>query len=103
MELARRLADEHLAGLQNLAGAAARVTDKMPDNIFQLGIIAVLFPAARVIFCRRDPRDTCLSCYFHRFGEGNGFSYDLADCGRRYIEIERLAAHFGGACCRCRC
>jgi tetratricopeptide (TPR) repeat protein len=94
MEFARRLADEHLAGLQNLAGAAARVTDKMPDNIFQLGIIAVLFPAAHVIFCRRDPQDTCLSCYFHRFGDGNAFSYDLADCGRRYLEIERLTAHW---------
>jgi hypothetical protein len=53
-----------------------------------------LFPAARVIFCRRDPRDTCLSCYFQRFGEGNPFAYDLADCARRLLETERLAAHW---------
>jgi hypothetical protein len=47
-----------------------------------------------VIFCRRDARDTCVSCYFQRFGEGNVFSYDLADCGRRFVEIERLADHW---------
>ena len=94
MEFARGLADKHVAYLRALSGVAVRVTDKMPDNVFHLGIIAVLFPAARVIFCRRDARDTSLSCYFHRFGEGNAFSYDLADCGRRCLEVERLAAHW---------
>jgi len=94
MDFARELADQHIAQLQRLAGGAARVTDKMPDNVLHLGIIAVLFPAARVVFCRREPRDNCLSCYFQRFGEGNAFAYDLADCARRYLEIERVAEHW---------
>jgi tetratricopeptide (TPR) repeat protein len=94
MDFARRLADEHAAHLQALGAASARVSDKMPDNIFHLGIIAVLFPAARVIFCRRDARDTCLSCYFQRFAEGNPFAYDLADCGLRLLAVERLAARW---------
>ena len=94
MDFARQLADQHIADLQRLAGRASRVTDKMPDNILHLAIIAVLFPAARIIFCRRDPRDNCLSCFFQRFGEGNAFAYDLADCARRLLEIERLAKHW---------
>ena len=94
MEFARQLADRHIAHLQRLSGRALRVTDKMPNNILHLGIIAVLFPAARIIFCRRDPRDNCLSCFFQRFGEGNAFAYDLADCARRFLEIERLAEHW---------
>jgi tetratricopeptide (TPR) repeat protein len=94
MDLARELADEHVAHLQALGGGAARVIDKMPDNILHLGIIAVLFPGARVIFCRRDARDTCVSCFFLRFGEGHAFAYDLADCGRQFLEIERLADHW---------
>jgi tetratricopeptide (TPR) repeat protein len=92
MDFARRHADEFMAHLRNFGGGAVRVTDKMPDNVLHLGIIAVLFPSARVVFCRRDARDTCLSCFFHR--EGNAFSYDLVDCGQRYLEIERLAAHW---------
>jgi tetratricopeptide (TPR) repeat protein len=83
MDFVRRLADEHLADLRRLAGGALQVTDKMPDNILHLGVIAVLFPAARVVFCRREMRDNCLSCFFQRFGEGNAFAYDLADCARR--------------------
>ncbi len=94
MDFARRLADEHIARLQAWGGAAPRIIDKMPDNIFHLGIIAVLFPAARIVFCRRQARDTCLSCYFQRFAEGNPFAYDLADCGRRFLVVDRLAAHW---------
>ena len=77
MDLARQLADQHIAHLQRLAGPASRATDKMPDNVLHLGISAVLFPGARIIFCRREPRDNCLSCFFQRFGEGNAFAYDL--------------------------
>jgi tetratricopeptide (TPR) repeat protein len=94
MDFARQLADDHVARLRALGGEAARVIDKTPDNIYHLGIIAVLFPGARVIFCRRDPRDTCLSCYFLRFGEGHAFACDLADCGRQFLEVERLADHW---------
>ena len=91
----RSLADGHVRRLQGLGGGALRIADKMPDNLFQLGLIATLFPGARVIFCRRDPRDVCLSCYFQRFAAGRlPFAYDLADCARRFIETERLAAHW---------
>ena len=80
------MAGEHQERLRLLSGEARRVIDKMPDNIFKLGHIASLFPAARVILCRRDPRDTCLSCYFTLFASGNLFSYDLADCAHRHGE-----------------
>jgi tetratricopeptide (TPR) repeat protein len=43
MDFAGQLADQHISSLQRLAGGAARVADKMPDNVLHLGIIAVLF------------------------------------------------------------
>jgi tetratricopeptide (TPR) repeat protein len=91
----RRLADAHLDRLRTLGRGADRVIDKLPDNVFMLGVIATFFPAARIIFCRRDPRDICLSCYFQKFSPGQLiFSYDLADCAKRYLETERLTAHW---------
>jgi len=94
-EAVRRAADSHLERLRALGSGAERVIDKMPDNLFMLGVIAALYPAARVIFCRRDPRDIGLSCYFQKFSAGLlTFSYDLADCGQRIRETERLAAHW---------
>jgi hypothetical protein len=92
--VARKLADRYLSDLNRLGGSAIRVIDKMPDNVFGLWIIAGLFPSARVIFCRRDLRDVCLSCYFHRFTQGHLFSYDLVDCGLRALEVERLSRHW---------
>jgi hypothetical protein len=95
---ARGVADRHLAGLMAAAGGAnsgiTRVVDKMLDNVFHLGLIAALFPNARVIFCRRDPRDTCLSCYFRHFGTPVMYAYDLATCARRARTIERLLVHW---------
>jgi len=91
---ALQLADQHIAYLQALGGGAARVIDKMPDNVFLLWLVAALFPSARVILCQRDLRDICLSCYFHRFTESHPYAYDLADCGLRALEVERLSTHW---------
>ncbi|MBV8505320.1 MAG: tetratricopeptide repeat protein [Alphaproteobacteria bacterium] len=94
---ARRLAERHVASLQALGNGAVRIIDKMPDNIFFLWLAAALFPSARIILCRRDLRDVCLSCYFHHFTEGHLYAYDLADCRVRALQLERLAAHWLGA------
>ena len=91
---ARQLADRHVECLQALGNGAVRIIDKMPDNIFFLWLIAALFPSARIILCRRDLRDACLSCYFHHFTEGHLYAYDLADCRARASEIDRLATHW---------
>jgi len=93
-DLARCLRDEYIARLQQIGRGAERVIDKMPDNIITLGMVPLLFPRARVIFCRRDPRDTCLSCYFHRFDQPLVWYTDLVDCGSRALELERLAEHW---------
>jgi hypothetical protein len=90
----RRLADAHVKHLRTLGGEATRVIDKLPDNVFMLGLIAALFPGARVIIVERDPRDCCLSNYFQFFTHGNLFSLDLYDCGVRARETARLIRHW---------
>jgi tetratricopeptide (TPR) repeat protein len=91
----RRAADAHILRLHRLGRDAIRVVDKFPDNVLSVGLIAQLFPRARVIYCSRDPRDISLSCFFQLFADGaQSFSYDLADCGRRCREVERLARHW---------
>src|SRR5262249_14409768 len=77
--------------LRQIGRAAERVIDKMPNNILALGMVALLFPQARIVFCRRDPRAPCLSCYFRPFNLPFACDTDLADCGSRALQIERLA------------
>ena len=68
-----KIAGSYLQQLQQLkdkAGVpdALRVVDKMPDNYSLLGWILTLFPNARIIHCRRDPRAVALSCWMTQFG-----------------------------------
>ena len=90
----RALAEEHLRSLRERGGAAERVVDKMPFNFLHLGMVATLFPRAKIVHCRRDAVDTCLSCYFQNFGEPHGFTLDLAHLGAYYREYERLMVHW---------
>ncbi|MBS0579923.1 MAG: sulfotransferase [Proteobacteria bacterium] len=41
--------------------------DKHPLNTLKLPLIARLFPQAKILFARRDPRDVVLSCFRRRF------------------------------------
>jgi tetratricopeptide (TPR) repeat protein len=63
----RRLAGAWLDHLRALGEGKDRVVDKMPDNYLQLGLIALLFPNARLIHCRRDLRDIAVSCWLTNF------------------------------------
>lgn len=80
------------------APRAKRFTDKLPQNFLHLGMIELLFPQARVIHCRRDPRDTCLSCFTHLFGGANNqpFAGNLEHLGRYYRAYERIMEHWRG-------
>lgn len=59
----REHADRYLADLDGFRGDASRVTDKMPTNFLHLGLIALLFPGATIIHCRRNPMDVLISAY----------------------------------------
>ena len=90
----RHLANEYLAALAAISPDAKRVTDKMPMNFQNLGLIALLFPNATFIHCRRDPIDTCLSCYFQRFGRHLDFSYSLENLAAYYRGYRQLMDHW---------
>lgn len=84
----------YLAGTRDLAPAAARIVDKLQGNMVLLGLIHVVFPRARIIHCRRDPLDTCVSCFTRHFTTGHDFSYDLGELGRFYRLYEELMQHW---------
>ncbi len=92
--LFRSLADRHLDRLAALAAGRLRVVDKMLDNIYRLGMIAAMFPRARVIFTHRDGRDAALSVFMQHFGQEVAFATDLLDAGRRWRETERMCAYW---------
>lgn len=91
------LAAGYLALLERLAPEAARVTDKNPFCFLALPLILRALPGARIIHCRRDPIDTCLSIYFTRFAAPLAFAYDREDLAFYYREYRRLTTHWRAA------
>ena len=73
---------------------ARHVVDKMPYNFAHLGFIALALPNAKIIHCKRDPIDTCLSNYFQYFPRGISCLYDLDQLTRYYQQYLRLMAHW---------
>jgi tetratricopeptide (TPR) repeat protein len=69
--------------------SAIRVVDKMPDNLDLLGLIAVLWPRARVIVCRRDLRDVALSCWQTGFKSVPWANYPT-HIARRFADQNRV-------------
>ena len=88
------LARKDLHSLNRLGDGEARVVDKLPINFLYLGLIALLYPGARVIHCKRDPRDTALSCYFQNFVHSHAWSCDLAHIGVYYRAYLDVMAHW---------
>jgi tetratricopeptide (TPR) repeat protein len=85
----RRLRARYRRAVAEAAGAAGpgRVfVDKLPLNIIHLGVIAVLFPDARVVVALRDPRDVCVSCFATRL--------DLNPAMVNFLDWERTAAFY---------
>ena len=76
--------------LDQISTTARRVTDKMPINYQALGAIIRTYPKARIVHCRRNPIDTCLSVYMTPFFTAPEFAYDREDIVFGYREYTRV-------------
>ena len=87
---AKRLADRYIS----IANGKAHVTDTGPGNDLSLGLIALLLPRARLIFCQRDPLDVGVECYFKNFHSKLGYGFDLAEIGHFYRTCMEQREHW---------
>ena len=72
----------------------ARITDKQLENHRALGALQALLPDARVIWCRRDPRDVAISCFFQSFQTLVRWSHDLTHVAHYHELYDRLMRHW---------
>lgn len=89
-----RLGTAYLAAVTERTPAAERIVDKMPANFRFVSLIHLALPNARIIHTRRDPVDTCLSCFSQLFNEKQPFTYDLGELGRYYRVYQTLMDHW---------
>jgi tetratricopeptide (TPR) repeat protein len=89
-EIGRRYAME----LRSICPTAKRITDKMPGNFWNLGIIRLSLPWARVIVMRRHPLDNLLSCFEQPFSERHEWTYTLEELAHYYNCHIKLQRHW---------
>jgi len=92
--LSKALAEEHLSYLRERAPTARRIIDKMPHNFELIGLLTLLFPKARIVHCRRDAIDNCVSCFVLPFSSAHSYNSDLRTLGVYYREYDRLMRHW---------
>jgi tetratricopeptide (TPR) repeat protein len=90
----KALGDKYINLLRFFAPTANRIVDKMPHNFEMLGLIGLLLPEARIVHLRRNPVDTCLSCYQNKLSQWHGYKRDLTTLGLYYREYARLMDHW---------
>jgi tetratricopeptide (TPR) repeat protein len=94
-ERLRDLGADYVARIGAAASGAKRITNKTPENYLFAGLIHLALPNARIIYARRDPLDTCFSCFSQLFVEDLPYAYDLGELGRHCRAYEALMAHWG--------
>jgi Flp pilus assembly protein TadD len=90
----RQLGASYANTTSKLAPNAERIVNKLPTNLVYAGLIHLALPNARIIHTRRDPIDTCVSCFYRLFSKGNDYTYDLVELGSYYRAYEALMEHW---------
>jgi hypothetical protein len=85
---------QYLARIRHYSPDAKFITDKMPHNFLRIGLIKTILPDAKIIHCRRDPMDNCLSIFKTYLVSGHRYSYDLSELGQYYKLYQALMAYW---------
>ncbi len=89
----RRLGQRYLERTAHRRSRRPRFTDKLPYNWLYVGAIRAMLPAARIVICRRDPLETCLSCYRQRL-TNNEYTRTFGDLAAFWQDFDRAARHW---------
>lgn len=84
----RRLGQRYLERTAHWTARRPRFTDKLPNNWYYFCAIRAMLPGARIIAVRRDPLETCFSCY-RQLLHNNEYSRSFEDLAGFWREFDR--------------
>jgi tetratricopeptide (TPR) repeat protein len=86
----------YINSLRTHGGESAYVTDKLPHNFINIGLIHILFPKAKIVHCVRNPIDNCLSIFKNLFSArgSHKYAYSLKELGQYYNLYLQLMQHW---------
>ena len=93
-ELLTEYGHQYIEQVKALAPDTKRITDKMPANYLLMGLIPLILPNAKIIHVKRDPIDTCLSCFTRLFNRHQNATYELEELGLHYQNYLKIMEHW---------
>ena len=80
-----KIREKYLESLADFNSYASSITDKETSNFQNIGFIFSMFPNAKIVHLKRDPRAICWSIYKSNWsGTGYGYSYNIDDLVKFY-------------------
>lgn len=84
----RRLGQGYLDRTAHWRRRRALFTDKLPNNWYYIDAIRRMLPGARIVAVRRDPLETCFSCY-RQFLYNNEYTRTFGDLAAFWRAFDR--------------
>ncbi len=88
------LSSKLLDAYRRINPKAPHITDKQLACARHFGMLQLLAPQSHIIWCRRDARDSALSCYFHDFQSGFNCCANLDQLRAFQADYQRLMEHW---------
>jgi tetratricopeptide (TPR) repeat protein len=83
----QRLGRRYLDRTSHWSRRRPMFADKLPNNWYYIGAIRAMLPRARIVGCRRDPLETCFSCY-RQLLHNNEYPRTFADLAAFWREFD---------------
>jgi len=83
-EALHKLTENYYSYLKSYEISEKYVTDKAPLNFLWIGMIRILFTDAKIIHCKRNAEDNCVSLYKNVFDGNLNFCYSQNELGDYY-------------------
>jgi tetratricopeptide (TPR) repeat protein len=89
-----KVGNDYLNKVWELSPNSKYISDKMPGNFFNIGLIYLAFPHAKIIHSMRDPMDTCFSNFTKLFKDDMRFTYSQENIGNYYKDYHTIMEHW---------
>jgi tetratricopeptide (TPR) repeat protein len=89
----QRLGERYLERTARWRKRRPLFTDKLPSNWMHTAAIRAMLPGAHIVACRRDPLETCFSCY-RQYLAGNEYTRTPEDLVAFWRDYDRMVRHW---------
>ena len=95
----RTIRKEYLKKIKALNKDKTRfITDKLPQNFINVGLINAAFPEAKIIDIKRNKNDNVLSIFQQRFTDGLSYAFEAKNIKAYYFEYEKMMKKWNKLC-----